>query len=72
MLDYDFTGSFSVDPDVWYTEYPTLALPAEDEAVFDDEVLVVRRRVQDDLEERVLRIFAAQRLRKRLWASKGQ
>ena len=60
MLDYDFTGLFSIDPDVWYTEYPTLALPAEDEAVFDDEVLVVRQRVQDDLEERVLCIFAMQ------------
>ena len=51
MLDYDLTGSFSINPNVWYTEYLTLALPAEDEAVFDDEVLVVRRQVQDDLEE---------------------
>ena len=51
MLDYDFMGSFSVDPDVWYTEYLTLTLLVEDEAVFDDEVLVVHRQVQDNLEE---------------------
>ena len=51
MLDYNFTGSFSIDPNVWYTEYPTLTLPVEDKAIFDNEVLVVHWQVQDNLEE---------------------
>ena len=60
VLNNGFAGSFSVDPNVRYAQYPTLALPAEDETVVDDKVLETRWRVQDELEERVERIFAAQ------------
>ena len=60
VLDNGFTGSFSVDPNVRYAQYPTLALLVEDETVVDNEVLETRWRVQDKLEERVERIFAAQ------------
>ena len=60
VLDNGFAGSFSIDPNVRYAQYPTLALPAEDETIVDDEVLETRWRVQDELEERVECIFAMQ------------